>query len=97
MECPVLQVARLAHSLSDSGVERKGLAAERSLGPTPAAVLQVEMSQQVGYDPSPTVVPARVTRSNGADAAAKEKLRQMARLRGPAQKDKTDILMEMLG
>ncbi|GAB4819529.1 hypothetical protein N2152v2_006575 [Parachlorella kessleri] len=58
---------------------------------------ELEMSQQVGYDTSPTVVPARVTRSNGADAAAKEKLRQLARLRGPAQKNKTDVLMAMLG
>jgi hypothetical protein len=53
------------------------------------------MSQQVGYGTSPTVLPARITRSHGADAAAKEKLRQMARPRGGgAQKD---ILMEMLG
>lgn len=60
------------------------------------------MSQQVGYDASPTVLPARPSRLSGAggssssDAAAKQRLRRMAAQQRGASREK-DILQEMLG
>lgn len=57
------------------------------------------MSQQVGYEASPTLLPARITTrsaANSADMAAKQRLRQMAdaaaKQRGTRSKD---ILTEM--
>ena len=61
------------------------------------------MSQQISYDTSPAALPARVTRgtaSAGADALAKQKLRQLAdaaRQQRKGGQGSKDILSELLG